>query len=333
MLSRMRGGKKLGIAVGLVAVAGAIVAGLLLWSRIPRPKPVTLHGAVMRQDADPNKEQPIADAQIIATSGFATGTAASDAAGYFNVTLQPGILRGQPISISFAHAGYRLLLLQPVLPGKLIVARMTPVSRAPHPPPVPAKGVIANVAVRYSQKTTSTLNVGSAVKTFQVANTGNVPCHGSSPCSPDGRWKATLDSISMDAGDGNEFRNPRVSCIAGPCPFTRTIGADFSDNGRMVKISVLNWSDTATFLFEAEVYHPMVSESIRDSYPVIFGQALNFTLPPDAEGPSIEADLNGSNIVFPLGPSLCLSWANCNVRVDKEAKIYRCELKPGYRFR
>lgn len=333
MLSKMRGGKKLGIVAGLVIVAGAIVAGIVLWSRIPRPKPVTLHGAVIRQDADPNKEQPVADAQIIATSGLATGTATSDAAGYFHVTLQPGILPGQPISISFARSGYRLLVLQPVVPGKLIVARMAPVSRAPRPAPVPTKGVIANVAVRYSQKTTSALNVGSAVKTFQVENAGNVPCQGHNPCSPDGRWKAELGSISMDAGDGNEFRNPRVSCIAGPCPFTRTLAPDFSENGRLVKISVLNWSDTATFLFEAEVYHPMVSESIRDSYPVIFGQALNFTLPPDAEGPSIEADLNGSNIVFPLGPSLCLSWANCNVRVDKEAKIYRCELKPGYRFR
>lgn len=333
MLASMSRKKKLGMGVGLMVLAGAIVAGVVLWSRIPRPKPVTLHGAIFRQDPDPNKEQPIADAQIIATGGTATGTAVSDAAGYFNVTLRPGVLPSQPITISFAHTGYRLLVLEPILPGKLIVARMTPVSRAPHPSPTPTKGVIANVAVRYSQKTTSTLNVGSAVKTFQVVNTGNVPCNGSSPCSPDGKWKAELGSISMDAGEGNQFRNPRVSCIAGPCPFTRTIRTDFSDDGRVVKISVLNWSDTATFLFEAEVYHPMVSESVRDSYPVIFGQALNFTLPPDAEGPSIEADLNGSNIVFPLGPSLCLSWANCNVRVDKEAKIYRCELKPGYRFR
>lgn len=328
----MSGRKKLVMVIGLGALA-AIVAGVVLWSRIPRPKPVTLHGAVIRQDVDPNKEQPIADAQVIATSGLATGTATSDAAGYFNVTLRPGVLPGQPITLSFARSGYRLLVLEPILPGKLILARMTPVSRAPHPPPVPVKGVIANVAVRYSQKTTSTLNVGSAVRTFQVANTGNVPCDGGRSCSPDGRWKAELGSISLDAGEGNQFRNPRVSCIAGPCPFTRTLGTDFSDNGRMVKISVLNWSDTATFLFEAEVYHPMISETIRDSYPVIFGQALNFTLPPDAEGPSIEADVNGSNIVFPLGPALCLSWANCNLRVDKDAKIYRCELKPGYRFR
>ncbi|MGE5206578.1 MAG: carboxypeptidase-like regulatory domain-containing protein [Chlamydiota bacterium] len=328
----MTRGKKLDVGIAAVAVAAAVVAGIV-WSRIPRAQPVTLKGVVIRRETDPNKEQPIAEAQIIASGGMATGTTQSDAAGYFSVTLRPGVTPGEPITLSFAHGGYRPLILDKLHPGGLIVARMLPLSRAPHPPPVPTRAVIANVAVRYSQKTTSALNVGSAVKTFQVVNTGNVPCHGHQPCSPDGEWKAALGSISLDAGEGNQFRNPRVSCIAGPCPFTRTIANDFSADGRMVKVTVLNWSDTATFLFEAEVYHPMVSETIRDSYPVVFGQALNFTLPPDAEGPSIEAEVNGNAIVFPLGPSMCLSWATCNVRVDKDAKVYRCELNPGYRFR
>ena len=101
-----------------------------------------------------------------------------------------------------------------------------------------------------------------------------------------------------------------------------------------VNVSVRNWSDTTTFLVEAEVVHPMVSDLVRESYPVIFGQALNFSLPLLAEGPSIEAEINGDSIVFPLGPDLFLSWADCHVRVDKDqAKAFRCELKPGYRFK
>lgn len=334
MSGSMTGGKKVALGIVVAAVCAAAIAAIVLWSRIPKAQPVTLKGAVIRREADPNKEQPVAGAQIIGSGGLATGTAESDAAGYFSVILRPGVKPGEPITLSFAHTGYRPLILRDVHPGKLIVARMLPLSRGPHPPPVPTKTVIANVAVRYSQKTTSALNVGSAVRTFQVVNTGNLPCHGHQPCSPDGKWKAAIGSISLDAGEGNQFRNPRVSCIAGPCPFTRTIANDFSQDDRLVKISVLNWSDTATFLFEAEVYHPMVSETIRDSYPVIFGQALNFTLPPDAEGPSIEAEVNGSAIVFPLGPSLCLRWATCNLRLDKDqTKVYRCELNPGYRFR
>jgi len=78
---------------------------------------------------------------------------------------------------------------------------------------------------------------------------------------------------------------------------------------------------------------PMVSDVVRQSYPVIFGRALNFSLPPAAEGPSIEAEIGGQVIVFPLGPDLFLRWADCHIGVEKDqSRTYRCELKPGYQF-
>jgi hypothetical protein len=84
---------------------------------------------------------------------------------------------------------------------------------------------------------------------------------------------------------------------------------------------------------EAEVYKTAVSDILRQSYPVIFERALTFTLPASAEGVSIQAELNGTTIVFPLGPALFLSWANCQALVNKDqTKLYRCELKPGFRF-
>ena len=98
-------------------------------------------------------------------------------------------------------------------------------------------------------------------------------------------------------------------------------------------VSARNWSDTATFLLEAEVFRPMVSDMVRTSHPVKFGQALNFTVPGSAEGVSIQAEINGETITFPFGPNLYLSWADCNSRVNKDqTKVYRCELKPGYKF-
>jgi len=177
--------------------------------------------------------------------------------------------------------------------------------------------------------------VGSAVKTFQVANTGNVPCNQQGPCSPDGKWKASSASVSLDAGADNTFQNVRASCIAGPCPFTRIDSSEFVQGGRNIRVSALNWSDTATFLMEAEVYHTAISSNVRELYPVIFGQTLNFTLPPTQEGVSLEAEIDGFPIVFPLSPDLNLSWATCTVRTDTEKEktmVYRCELKPGYRF-
>jgi hypothetical protein len=84
---------------------------------------------------------------------------------------------------------------------------------------------------------------------------------------------------------------------------------------------------------EAEVVHPMTSDVVRNSYPVVFGDAFNFILPPSAEGISLQADLNGETIVFPLGPALILSWADCNVRINQDKnRVFRCELKPDYRW-
>ena len=132
---------------------------------------------------------------------------------------------------------------------------------------------------------------------------------------------------------GNAFRNARVSCIAGPCPFTKIESDGFPQTGSTLEVSARNWSDTATFLVEAEVVRPTVSDIVRDSYPVIFGQTLSFTLPADAEGVSIQAEMNGVPIVYPLGPNLFLTWAECNAREDSEhTRVYRCLLKPGYRF-
>src|SRR5262249_28427249 len=143
---------------------------------------------------------------------------------------------------------------------------------------------IGNVRVRYSIKAPRTVNVGSAVKTFEVKNVGNTPCDSQPPCSPDGKWKAALGAITLDAGTGNEFQNARVSCIAGPCPFTKIESDDFSKPSQKITAEARNWSDTATFLVEAEVIHIMQSDINHQSYPVIFGSALNFTLPADAEG-------------------------------------------------
>jgi len=242
------------------------------------------------------------------------------------------IRRGQSIRLEFRHPGYQSLDLNEAIGDKNYIVHMALVPSRVQPK-IPITR-IANVKIRYSMKTTASVNVGSAVKTFEVANTGNLPCNGRRPCSPDGKWKAAIGSTALDAGEGNEFRNARLSCIAGPCPFTKIESDGYSKGGNKITASVLNWSDTTTFLLEAEVSHPIGSEVIQESYPVIFGQTLNFSVPSTGEGVSLEADVNGEALVFPLSPSLCLSWANCTLATERDhSKSYRCELKDGYDFR
>jgi len=88
-----------------------------------------------------------------------------------------------------------------------------------------------------------------------------------------------------------------------------------------------------TFLVEADVVRTMLSDVIRQAYPSRFGREMTFTLPSTGQGPSIEAEVNGLDIVFPLGPDLRVSWASCTLQTGStQIKLYSCELKPGYRF-
>jgi hypothetical protein len=323
--------KKRNAGLIIALLGGLVTMGLLAGCS---KGPNTLRGAVLERNSDPRKESPIADVAITATVGSTSNTIRSGPSGEFQLTLRRWIRRGQPVRLQFQHAGYQPLDLNDTVADKLYVVHMTPVASKIQPEPNRPQVPIANVRIRYSIKTTATVSVGSAVRTFEVVNTGNVPCSDQPPCSPDGHWKAAVASTVLDAGEGNEFRNARLSCIAGPCPFTRVESDNYSDGGNKISAAVRDWSDTATFLLEAEVYRPMVSDVIRESYPAIFGRVLNFSVPATAEGPTIEADVNGEAIVFPLGPRACLSWADCTLATDKDQnQTYRCELKGGYQFR
>jgi hypothetical protein len=317
-------------AIWTIVIIGIVGAMILTIVPLYRRKPVVLRGAVVQEDPDPNKQLPLADVQITAINSLGSGNSKSNPSGFFRLTLPKGLRRRQPIVLQFRHKDYQPLDLDDLIGDKLYIARMVPLHRDTAPE---SGSVVSNARIRYTVKATTEANIGTAVKTFQVINSGNNPCH-QDPCSPDGKWKAAIISLPVDAGEGNEFRNPRVSCIAGPCPFARIERAELSQDGRHFDVSVRNWSDTTTFLLEAEVVHRMTSDMLRQSYPVIFGRTLNFSLPADAVGPSIEAEIDKEAIIFPLGRDIFLRWADCHSEVDKDqSETYRCKLKPGYQFR
>lgn len=332
----MERGRKIATIAGGIATVCVVLIGVVIFLRSHRIKqrPYTIQGAIIKHDIDTKKESPIADVEISAANGQATQETKSDFSGYFRLTLLPQFEPGQSIELDFQHPDYLPAKLEAAVGDHLYVVELAPVHGEVEAALNEKEVNVTNVLVRYTIVTTSLENIGSGVKTFQVMNQGNIPCNAQQPCSPDGKWKAAIGSASLDSGEGNLFQNARVSCIAGPCPFTKIDSDRFSRPARTISVSVRDWSDTTTFLLQAEVYRSLANNLIRVSYPVIFGRSLNFTLPADAEGPSLEAELDGSQIVFPLAPDPILSWADCNVRVEqKQAKDYRCELKPGYSFK
>ncbi len=338
----------------IIAVAGAAGLGLFLFLRAHRLRVISerlsvpIEGAVIQRDDDTQKELPIAGVVITASDGTRSAATRSDASGYFKLVLHKRVLSDQPINVTFRHPHYEPLDLTVQTrrfqaPDQLYVEAMVPlvpkivVPAGPRSPAQPSRppSLVSNIRVRYTINTRAQTSVGYAVKTFQVVNKGDVPCNHQVPCSPDGKWKATSTTVSLDAGADNTYGNITASCIAGPCPFTRIDSSGFLHGGRNISVTALNWSDTATFLMEAEVYHNAISSEVRELYPVKFGQTLNFTLPPTQEGVSLEAEIDGAPMVFPLGPNPSLSWATCTVRTGPEQEkttVYRCELKPGYRI-
>ena len=336
--------KRTFIWIGIGAAVAAVAALLAVRSHRLSRALVTFRGAVYRSSNDPRRELPIADAVVTVSRGARSVSTHSDPSGYFQVTFPEVIWPGQTVVLSFRHPDYKQLDLEYKIQfrssmRRLYVAPMEPLepaAPAPSSRAAPARPavVVQNIRLRYTENSQTEENIGSVVKTFEVVGQGNVPCRHQSPCSPDGNWKETSGSIALDAGSGNQFRNVRVSCIAGPCPFTRIDSSGFEHGGRTVVVSALDWSDTATFLVEAEVYRTTIASSVRYSYPLIFERTLTFTLPGTQEGVSIEAEVNGAPMVFPL-PDFYLSWASCTERkgtADDQSIAFRCELRPGYRF-
>jgi hypothetical protein len=316
--------------VWIASVVACLIVVTLVFYFVHR-RPWTMTGAITVGDRDYQKEFPIADVTVSA-DGLADAPVKSDSAGLFKLKLRKSVRRGDIVTLQFRHPNYQPLDLKQPLTSKLWIIRLTPIKEEPRSQ-TEQRTPVGDIQVKYSMNPLMAVNIGSAVRTIQVANVGNVPCNGQPPCSPDGRWKAAIASGSLDAGPGNEFRNARASCIAGPCPFTKIEDDNFSAGGQTITASVRNWSDTVTFLLEAEVFRAVPSQMEHKAYPVVFGRALSFTLPDSAEAVTIEADMAGETIIFPLGPSLYLSWATCNITHNRaQGKVYRCELKPGYKF-
>jgi hypothetical protein len=326
-------GRKIAIGATVILSVTIVVGSLFFIIRQSRPKPpLRLTGVTLRRDTDPRKQIPIAGAEVTASTVSSVVRTVSDASGLFSFAFPAQEGEPQAAKIAFAQSGYLPLEIREATGNQLYLAYMTPVPQKRVSPSTGRVSSLSNVRVRYSEKATVTNNIGPLVKSFEVVNTGNIPCNQHEPCSPDGKWKATINSF-VEHGQDQEFRHPRLACIAGPCPFTRIESQELVADGHDLRISVRNWSDTATFLLEAEVSQTITTQVVRQSYPTTFGPSMSFILPASAEGPSIEADVNGQPIVFPLGPDLIVSWGTCSVKVSPDqTKLYRCDLKPEYRF-
>jgi hypothetical protein len=330
-----------GVILAIVLAAGGLLAASLTLLAIHwRPRLIMIQGAVIRANADPRKQIAIGNATVTVSDGDTIASGQSQKSGYFKLTFREGIRLPKNAALIVRHNGYAPFVTNlPLTPRsslrKIYVVKLRESDAHTTDLEKRSQTRVSNVIIRYTVNAPSTTNIGTAVKTFEVINHSNVPCRHQAPCSPNGFWKAARASVTLKAGSNNKFRNVRVLCIAGPCAFTRVHLHKPGKQTQTIAVSAVDWSDTTTFLVEAEVYHNAISSQLRESYPVIFGRDMHFTLPPTAEGPSIVAEIGNQSIVFPLASGLYMSWATCNSEQSRQtdnSTIFQCELKPGYRF-
>src|SRR5579875_1836378 len=219
--------RKRNILLAIILGATGLLAGFLaLLATHWRPRLITIQGAVIRKSSDPRKELAVSDALVTVSDGTTIASAQSDKSGYFKLVFREGIRLPPNAALIVRHAGYAPFVMNlPLTPRsnlrKLYVVKLR--SLVSHSTSADRKHqtVVSNVLIRYTVNARTMTNIGTAVKTFEVMNKGNVPCRHQAPCSPDGFWKASRGSVVLKAGSGNVFRNVRVYCIAGPCSFTK----------------------------------------------------------------------------------------------------------------
>ena len=332
MMTMTRPSKRRTAAIAVIGLI-LIIASFGVRQVLRSKRVALVTGAIVADNKDPHLQRPISNAGITMGYGGDSWKSVSEVSGLFRVRLDPAVSVDETLNVRVEHPDYHPFAMSMPAKDRIYVIRLTP-RIVPKDAAEGQTTPISDIRVRYATRSTNTTTVGAAVRPFDVVNNGNILCAGRPPCSPDGKWKATVRSFSLDTGEQQkQFRNVRVSCIAGPCPFTQIDQDRFSRGGRNITVSVRNWSDPVTYVIEAEVATTMESELIRHTYPVTFGRSMNFTLPAVASGVSIEAEVDGSEVVFPLGPELRLSWATCRFEAGTGGtKQFRCELKPGYRF-
>ena len=105
------------IAISVAVLLAASALALIRWQR---QKTILLRGAVLIEDPDPRKQQPIPGV-VVSAGELATADVTSDSSGFFALTLLKPIRRGNPIVLTFRHKQYRPLEVKEFVGDKLYV--------------------------------------------------------------------------------------------------------------------------------------------------------------------------------------------------------------------
>ena len=99
-------------AIAILSLGGVWAATRIAVRLYRKHRPLTLRGAVLKEDYDPKKQSPIANVQINSLDGSVVHEAKSDFSGSFRLTLPPDVKLGQSVHLAFRHPDFEPLELK-----------------------------------------------------------------------------------------------------------------------------------------------------------------------------------------------------------------------------
>src|SRR5580658_3790802 len=102
-------------------VLGVVVVAVLIAAVIHFRKPITLRGAIIKEDADTRRQSPIDNVEVSVVDGMTVASVKSDFSGYFKLTLPRGTLFGHAVTLQFRHPDYQPFDLKEAISDKLYV--------------------------------------------------------------------------------------------------------------------------------------------------------------------------------------------------------------------
>jgi hypothetical protein len=193
-------------------------------------------------------------------------------------------------------------------------------------------------------------------------NNHNSACRNAPHCSPDRKWSASLDGLTLDAGEGHVFRGAHVHCVGmGPelraaveelksgnawertvaaaaersyahvCAFSQVVEAPV-DGARTINAQVLSWTRPTHFVLRATAVEPQSTVDTTQKTMIGPGQTLVVRVPSSAASAVILARACGAETAVTPGessPDRRLVYVGQVGIGDEIAYLYRYEPPRG----
>lgn len=164
-------------------------------------------------------------------------------------------------------------------------------------------------------------------------NNRSSACQNAPHCSPDRKWRASLDGLTLDAGEGRVFRGAHVHCVGmGPelraaveelksgnaqerivaaasensyahvCASSQVVQAPV-DGARTINAQVLSWTRPTHFVLRATAVEPQGTVDTTQKTMIGPGQTFIVRVPPSASSAVILARACGAETAVTPGES------------------------------